>query len=556
MKSTTARFSAVAFIVAMLVPPSNAQVATAVVREGDALPAPFGAHLITTINSTTVNGVDGYAAGISSSDGVTTLSHFYGDPTGAVPPFLLFTETVVGTLTQTSFETTFGMDDNGICAYSPSTNSPSTTGLDACFFNSILVANEDDPIPPLPGKMYRFNSRVDVTDNGKVVWVGGIDDIGTGANEGQGLFMWDNGTVTSLFKTGDPIPGLGAAASTAVDFDFRVSSQGTHQIFVTDDAAATTNDDGVLLIDGSTVPSGSAIIAELRPIPVEDGGLPGGENWDNIDYGGINEAGEYFITGDSDEGAGNFDEHIARDGVIIYREEDFVDGWQLDGSITDAYMNEEGDIACVWAVNPMVGTTDIEAIYLNGKLMVMEGDTVDWDGDGIAEATSVITDITNSAGTVSIGADRKIYFTADVNVNGPILEGVFVIEDPCGSVQKYGPGCIDNNGVRPNMELTGCSSVGGSVQLELTNGQPNALTQLVFGVGKAKASIGAGCYLNLSGVLPVSIFLPLDASGQLIVPAVVPSLVVPVTFTMQSFFADPSSALGFLGTNGLKVTIN
>ena len=59
----------------------------------------------------------------------------------------------------------------------------------------------------------------------------------------------------------------------------------------------------------------------------------------------------------------------------------------LFGSIDDAYMNEAGNIAYIWdVVDATAG--DLEALFVNDKLILKEGDAVDLDGDGTIEPTS------------------------------------------------------------------------------------------------------------------------------------------------------------------------
>jgi hypothetical protein len=132
------------------------------------------------------------------------------------------------------------------------------------------------------------------------------------------------------------------------------------------------------------------------------------------------------------------------------------------------------------------------------------------------------------------------------------------VEDLCGSVRRNGAGCLGTNGLRPDLQLNGCSKIGGTVTLEMFNGQPNGLAVLFFGTGPFEEQIGqSDCYLNVSGLFPPSVPLPLDAAGNISVPEEIPHLPsAPIHFHMQAFASNPGSALGYATSNALNVTIN
>ena len=101
---------------------SSAQVASALLHEGDPLPGAPG-NTVTSLNNTAANRAGGYAVTVNTTNGVTTLSHCWGHATGGTGTVLVSESTGVAGYDQTSFETFFGMDDLGHCGYSPLTNS-------------------------------------------------------------------------------------------------------------------------------------------------------------------------------------------------------------------------------------------------------------------------------------------------------------------------------------------------------------------------------------------------------------------------------------------------
>jgi hypothetical protein len=192
-----------------------------------------------------------------------------------------------------------------------------------------------------------------------------------------------------------------------------------------------------MVVDGAGLMLGGSLVQEGSPVPVVIGGLAG-ENWDNFDFTGYTEAGEWFFTGDTD-GAVGTDEIIVRNGTITVREGDMLDGQTLSGSIEGAYMNEDGDLAFIWDVQG----GSLEALYLNDQLLLLEGDEVDWDGDGAIDTGYVLTDFTGLSSLTLSDRDlmntAKVYFTADViGPQGLTLEGFFelAVEDvPVGLME-------------------------------------------------------------------------------------------------------------------------
>lgn len=400
------------FCLPALAAASSAQDARCLLTEGAVLPGGPVGHLVEFINNTAVNQLGGYACTVNSSDGVTTLSHVWGNA-GDGPGAPLQTEKLVGTLQQTSFESFFGVADDGTACYSPSADDTASTltGLDGVWLGDAVVAIEGDPIASLPGKVWRFGSRPGVTADGQPYWVGGIDDGATGADEGRGLFFGLGATV--LYKTGDVLAGApGPVAPSGVDFDFRFSALGTHHITGLD-TDADTSSDFVIAVDGALLQIGGGNVQEGVPLPAAAGGLAG-ENWDNFDSLGINEAGDYLITGDSDGDAAT-DEFLLRNGAIVHREGDVVDGRMLTGALEGAFLNENGEVAFIWDVED--GGDSLEALYFESTLVQLEGDNVDVTGDGVPDPGATISSFTGIS-TLTLGPDREIYFTADVDIFG------------------------------------------------------------------------------------------------------------------------------------------
>jgi hypothetical protein len=99
-------------------------------------------------------------------------------------------------------------------------------------------------------------------------------------------------------------------------------------------------------------------------------------------------------------------------------------------------MNAQSNLALIWDV---VGpTAALEALVVDGKVRLVEGDLVDLDGDGVVEPNSRLADFTGISSLTMSDLDPamhsvKVYFTADVDVNGTTtstddIEGFFCLE--------------------------------------------------------------------------------------------------------------------------------
>jgi hypothetical protein len=405
-------------VVAVLAAPVQAQTASALLREGDALPGAPG-ETISSINNPVVNHVGGYAVTVNTTGSGTTLGNIWGNATGG-PGDLIITEGLYGDLQQTSFESFHGLSNAGVPAYSAiSTNVVSgTTGLDGAWLGTMIVLNEEDPVPTIPEFFSTFNSRVATTGDGIPYWVGGIGKTQGGSTQDRVLY-YSTGLVPVL-KDGDTIAGV-AEPVDGLDFDFRFSELGTFYLTPVDVDSSSTND-RVLVLNGAALFLGGSIVREANPIPASIGGLPG-ENWDNFDNMGITEAGFTFFTGDTDAST-SMDEFVCVGGQIVLREGDTVNTpggpATLSGSIEGGYLNEDQDWTVIWDVNNADG--NVEALIVNGEALLLEGDAVDLDGDGVPEPDSILRNFTGIASLVIGDRDdvgvASVYFTADIDTEG------------------------------------------------------------------------------------------------------------------------------------------
>jgi hypothetical protein len=412
-------------------------VASALLLEDGPLPgAPVG-HAVSALSNTAVNHSGGYAVTVNSTDGTTTLSHVWGHATGG-PGAIMRTEGTFGPLVQTSFESFFGISNAGNVAYSATGTGGPVGAFDSVWLDDLPLAVEGNPITTLPGQYWRFASRPAVAAGSQPYWVGGLTSVPGGTTENYALFYGAGGAVVLI--GGQPVPDLpfSLGMSSSIGFDYRFSALGTHHLVPVVMNSGSTAHNDALVADGRGLLIDGSLVREQSPVPASAGGV-GGERWFAFDFMGATEGGQWFFTGDTDAPIA-IDEIIVKNGTIIHREGDVLDGQTLTGAIEGAYMNENADIAFVWDV---VGTTALEALYVNNDLVLVEGDPVDLDGNGVVETYAKLVDFTGiSALTMSdrdMSGTVHVYFTADVDTLGTSsttddVEGFFhlavLVDDP------------------------------------------------------------------------------------------------------------------------------
>jgi len=397
-----------------------AQLPTALVVEGQSLPGAPPGHVISSISNSGVNHSGGYAFTLNSLFETATISQVWGSADGG-PGGIIMSEDSFGVYDQTSYESFFGFSDAGQAIYSPSCNNSDTgeEGLDCLWIDEVPVAVEGQPVAAAPGYYFSFNSRPGCYADGTPIWVGGLTDTPGGGTQIRALFKGDLADI--LLMGGDFLPGLPwAIGASSIDFDFRSSALGSHYICPVNLDTGSTSNDGYVVIDGEALQIAGSYVAELTPVPEEAGGLPG-ENWDNFDFCGINDSCGYMLTGDTD-GSTSSDEFVLLNGSIALREGDTVGGLVLTGSIEGAYLNENGDYAVIWDVDDGTGTI-LEALIVNGELVLLEGESVDLDGDGELDPDIHIDNFTGISSLTLGDRDEDghalVAFTADVEVPDP-----------------------------------------------------------------------------------------------------------------------------------------
>jgi hypothetical protein len=413
-------------------------IGSALIREADLLPGRPDLT-ISSIGNSAVNTIDGWAFSINTQDdALDTFSIIWGDADGVGPGGILQQEATIGDLRQTAFESFHGLADDGSVAYSASGEYVSSGDtFDSVWVGNTKVTARPDAVPTLPGRFTTFASRPNITADGTPVWVGGVTDT-QGSSATQTRVLYSGFGMDVVLKGGDFVPGVSdpMTMTSGIDFDFRFSRGGTNYITPIDvDAPSST--DGVMVVNGQGLVLDGTLVREGNPIPASIS--PIAESWDNFDFTGVNEAGDTFFTGDTD-GPTATDEFVAKNGQLVQREGDAVTTplgpGVISGAIEGGYMNEGGDWAVVWDAD--VGGDNLEMAMANGEVFAIEGQAVDWNGDGIVDAGDGGAIIDNFTGISSLTVGERdglgrfdVYVTIDVRFpTGDVLEGGFVFTVP------------------------------------------------------------------------------------------------------------------------------
>jgi len=124
----------------------------------------------------------------------------------------------------------------------------------------------------------------------------------------------------------------------------------------------------------------------------------------------------------------------------------------------------------------------------------------------------------------------------------------------------FGTGCPGAGGFVPKLSASSTApTAGGPLTLSLTHGLGGATATFFIGLSSAELPMVGGCTLNISPLLPVSITVPLGASGAghgwIDLPGTLPLDMSGVTFAMQAFVLDSAVAHGFSNSNEVVIAV-
>ncbi|HRQ65830.1 MAG TPA: hypothetical protein PKZ76_13375 [Xanthomonadaceae bacterium] len=292
----------------------------------------------------------------------------------------IFNSGDVASSTLTGGEATIGIGDQGRFIYSPNTD-----GQDSVWTHNGLLMRGTDPAPGFVDTFTTFHSRPSMLPDGTAVWVAGITDTKGGATQGRVLYASStDGTPAPqrLLASGDMVGGF-AITSTGIGFQYKASDNGQFVVGVLIlDTGSTANNDAVHI-------NGALVARESFPI----GASAPGENWQGFAGVSINNAGHWILAGDTD-GDTATDAFVAYNGEIGMREGGTYDGELLGaGSAVRALSINNLDQAVIsWNTPGNVRKlffADQAADLASARLLLKTGSTIDFNGDGAADATLI-----------------------------------------------------------------------------------------------------------------------------------------------------------------------
>ena len=383
--------------------------ASLIVQEGDT-PMGGGGNVVTSLGSTFVNslGEVGFTGNLDnggSSDGFV----FSGDA------IVQLNSATMG-VTLSGAESTMGIDDGKGFVYSPSID-----GDDGVWSQNGQLAVENTQAPGFPGGTNStFHSRPTMTPNGAAHWISGFNESGGTSSEGRMLYTSSDatpGNTIVVLRSDDMVGGLPIDRPSGVDFDYDLSDDGSHYIQVLLLDTGSTADDGIVYVDGAVIATEASASGD-------------GDNWDNFDAVVINDSGDYLFSGDTD-GATGSDEFIAYNGSIALREGDSVDGVTLGSSVQFLSLNNRGQALHAWTGEVLFFACDASDLAGTSRRLLATGDLLDFDDDGVADAT--LTDF-NASGVIgptsALTPTGGIFLEVDLDFGGGDVEAVIFIQGP------------------------------------------------------------------------------------------------------------------------------
>ncbi len=383
--------------------------ASLILQDGDT-PAGGGGNAVTSLGATFVNGLGevGFTGNVDnggSSDGFV----FSGNA------IVQLNSTTMG-VTLSGGESTMGIDDTGGFFYSPSID-----GDDGVWSQNGQVAVENTQAPGFPGGTNStFHSRPTMTPDGAAHWISGFNESGGTSTEGRMLFTSSDATAGStavVLRSDDMVGGLPIDRPSGIDFDYDFSDNSSHLIQVLLLDTGSTTDDGIVYVDGAVIATEMTASGD-------------GDNWDNFDAVVINDSGDFLFSGDTD-GATASDEFIAYNGTIALREGDVVDGVVLGTSVQFLSLNNRRQALHAWSGEVLFVACDASDLAGTSRRLLATGDLLDFDGDGVGDAT--LTDF-NTSGVVgptsALAADGSVFLEVDVDFGSGDVEAVISLRGP------------------------------------------------------------------------------------------------------------------------------
>ena len=239
---------------------------------------------------------------------------------------------------------------------------------------------------------------------------------------------------------------IGLSGPYELEFVSQINYSPTGNNYIADvDTDVGDGNEELMVVNGEVLFAGGAIMREGFPIPSSIGGLAE-ETYGNFLGHSITDSGHSLIIGVTDA-ADDLDRYLMIDGVIEFRESDSIGELVLVGPNGNPRLNDSGDWAVEWGVQSKGGKTR-RVLILNGRILLIDGDAVDWNNDGLIDDSDMNASVTDfndlELGERDADGNVRIFFTADVEVDGiERVAGFSMTVDPKG----FSLGDVNQDGV-------------------------------------------------------------------------------------------------------------
>jgi uncharacterized repeat protein (TIGR01451 family) len=377
-------------LVGMSTGPLAGQVASSLLNVGQQLdPVNFPGHNVTSMGSPGVNSIGGFVLRVDTTLSGTVLSHAWGRAGGSGSPIILRTEGVVGPYTITSYSGV-AIGDSGMLAYTVGGTGGPTGSFNGCFLDTtpLMIQNAQITSGPLAGKWWTTRSDPWISAGGIPFFRLATSNTQGGSSNASGMF--GGNPVLPIVYGGMQFPLMPAPINdSSQEVRFSISRDANEYIATTNLETTGTgvgSDENVMMmITGRGLHLAGSPVQEGHPIPASIGGRVN-ENYSDFDDYAINEMGQYIIRGTS--GLSASDDYIIVNGNIVLRTGQSVGGGPLSSTAEGADINESGDWIAAWKIN----NASTECIFLNGQIVLRDGDTLDVTGDGVGDPPWKMTD--------------------------------------------------------------------------------------------------------------------------------------------------------------------
>jgi hypothetical protein len=348
----------------------------------------------------------------------------------------------------TGAESTMGISDDGGFIYSPAVD-----GEDAVWTQAGLLLREPQPIPGEVKVWSSFNSRPTMSPGGTAFWVTGLSASPGGATYGRGFMRCDNPkdplSAILVVSSGDAIEQgdeFYEIGTIGIGFAYGVSSNAEETILILKMAGVPTSSDDFLYVNG--------VLREREGDPIAEGAT---EAWGLFRGVGINDAGTYLSFGPLTGGDPATNEYIAVNGSIVVQEGQILDGVELSSgyAVRWAAINDLDQIVHVWEIGGNgSGTLFLTELKDGGpvsRALVSIGDGLDFDGDGLADATLVDFKASSTVGP-GIGLSDQPWAFVQIDAQSPEL-GQFAAIIRVGLSGSDSPADLNGDGVVNGADL-------------------------------------------------------------------------------------------------------